>query len=77
MRPHGLERGSDAQAVQSGQMVKYYQTLAMTAGQACLLLKSSSSLSMGKLRRLGCTVHAVLVLYQVGVHRVVLGGTLA
>ena len=59
LRPHGLERGSDAPAVQSGQMVKYHQTLAMTAGPACLLLKSSSSESMGELRRLGCTVRAV------------------
>ena len=43
MRPCCLERGPDALAVQSGQMVKYPQTLAMAAGPACLLPQSSSS----------------------------------
>ena len=55
-RPCGHERGSDAPAVQSGQMVKSHQTLAMAAGPACLLLKSSSSLANSELRRLSCTV---------------------
>ena len=40
---YGHERGSAAPAVQSGQMVKSYQSLAMTVGAACLLLKFSSS----------------------------------
>ena len=42
-RPCGHERGSDAPAVQSGQMAKSCQTFAMAAGSWCLLLKSSSS----------------------------------
>ena len=42
-RAYGYERGSDAPAVQSGQMAKAGQILAMAVSSACLLLKSSSS----------------------------------
>ena len=56
MRPHGGVRGPDTPAVQSGQMVKSQQTLAMVVGLACVLLKSSSSVAHSELRRRSCTV---------------------
>ena len=49
-RPCGHETGLDAPAVQSGQVVKSLQILAMAAGTACLLLKSSSSELVGELQ---------------------------
>ena len=59
MRPHGGVRGPDTPAVQSGQMVKSQQTLAMVDRLACVLLKSSSSVAHSELRRRSCTVRAI------------------
>ena len=58
-RAYGYERGPDAPAVQSGQMAKSGQTLAMAVGSACLLLKSSSSLIQEELRGHSCTVRVI------------------
>ena len=51
--PHGCEKRPDVRAVQSGQMLKSYQTFAMAVGPACLLLKSSCSLIQGELSSQG------------------------
>ena len=51
--PHGCEKRPDVRAVQSGQMLKSYQTFAMAVGSACLLLKSSCSLIQGELSSQG------------------------
>ena len=58
-RAYGYERGPDAPAMLSGQMLKSGQTLAMAVGSACLLLKSSSSLQNLELSRHGCTVRVI------------------
>ena len=58
-RPHGGVRGPDTPAVQSGQMVKSQQTLAIVVGLACVLLKSSSSVAHSELRRRSCTVRVI------------------
>ena len=58
-RPHGGERAPDAPVMQSGQKAKSYQTLAMGVGAACLLLKSSSSATVGECMRCTCMVRVV------------------
>ena len=58
-RPHGGERAPDAPVMQSGQKAKSYQTIAMGVGAACLLLKSSSSATVGECMRCTCMVRVV------------------